>query len=281
MSRGRKQQQDNGGRRRRRRDPGAPARSPRGPVSAYGDRAQRVIYIAHEGEKTEKDYLRLLESTYRTREGKRSFRFALFGEAGGLRPMATVDRVLEETEPHDEKWVFFDRDAADSRDTEIPQAMRKAAKNGVQVVLSHPSFELWLLLHFQLWTSQESGFDSKVKDRLRQHKDAKGFEDYDQASGDRGKGIDGKRAESLLASGRVKSAIRNARKLVNACQYGQCKAEAADEAAASPIDPGKPETYDQWTRRSGHAGGCEPLKRDPSTDVWRLLAALEIDGEDE
>ncbi|KAK1182332.1 RloB family protein [Streptomyces sp. NBS 14/10] len=281
MSRGRKAQQDNGGRRGRRRDPGAPVRSPRGPVGAYGDRAQRVIYIAHEGEKTEKDYLQLLERTYRTRDGKPTFRFALLGEAGGLRPMATVDRVLEQAGPHDEKWVFFDRDAADSRDTEIPQAMRKAAKNGVQVVLSHPSFELWLLLHFQLWTSQESGLDSKVKDRLRQHKDAKGFEDYDRASGDRGKGIDGQRAESLLGPGRVKNAIRNARKLVNACQYGQCKAKDADEIAATNPVPNKPETYEEWTRRSGHAGGCDPLKRDPSTDVWRLLAALEIDGEDE
>ncbi|MEV5774535.1 RloB family protein [Streptomyces antimycoticus] len=279
MSRGRKAQQDNGGRRRRRRDPGAPVRSPRGPVGAYGDRAQRVIYIAHEGEKTEKDYLELLERRYRDRDGKLSFHFILLGQAGGLRPMDTVDRVLEQAGPHDEKWVFFDRDAADNRDTEIPQAMRKAAKNGVQVALSHPSFELWLLLHFKPWTSQESGLDGEIKKQLRQHKDAKGFEEYDQASGDRGKGLDGQREESLLRPGGVKSAIRNARKLVDACEYGQCKAKVSDDKG--PLDPKESQSYEEWTKHSGHAGGCDPLKRDPSSDVWRLLAALEIDGEDD
>lgn len=193
--------------------------------------------------------------------------------------MATVDRVLEEAGPHDEKWVLFDRDAADSRDAEIPRAMRKAAENGVQVALSHPSFELWLLLHFKPWTSPESGLDGEIKKQLRQHKDAKGFEEYDRASGERGKGLDGQRAESLLGRGRVKSAIRNARKLVNACPYGQCKAKVSDENG--PLDVTKSHSYEEWTKYSGHAGGCDPLKRDPSSDVWRLLAALEIDGEDD
>ncbi|WP_039937509.1 hypothetical protein [Streptomyces himastatinicus] len=66
---------------------------------------------------------------------------------------------------------------------------------------------------------------------------------------------------------------------MNACPYGQCKAKISDENG--PLDVKKSHSYEEWTNSSGHAGGCDPLKRDPSSDVWRLLAALEIDGEDD
>lgn len=254
--------------RRRRRDADA-ARPLRRPVQSYGDESRRVVYLAAEGERTERDYVALLNRVFGERE---KFFIRFHGTRNGLRPMETVDLVLESaSDPKDEKWALFDRDAQDNRDQEIVRAMRRAAEHGVQVALSHPSFELWLLLHFQQFTSQEGGLNETVLNRLRGHRDAKGFEEYDKASGGRGKGLDEQRGQSLL--GREKTAVRHARKLVSLCPHGACSARNLEHSA---IPGPRTESYEQWTRRSGHAENCDPLKRDPSSDVWRLLVHLGI-----
>lgn len=36
------------------------------------------------------------------------------------------------------------------------------------------------------------------------------------------------------------------------------------------------ESYQEWNRRSGHAETRNPLRRDPSADVWRLLVQLGV-----
>lgn len=270
MSRGQQDRQNRNqrGGRRRRRDPDA-ARPLRRPVQSYGDESRRVVYVAAEGEKTERDYVALLNKTYGERE---KFVLKFHGARNGLRPTEVVDLVLESASaPADEKWALFDRDAQDNRDQDIPDAMRKAAEQGVQVALSHPSFELWLLLHFQQFTSQEGGVNDTVLRRLREHRDAKGFAEYDKASGDRGKGLDDQRGQSLL--NREKDAVRNARKLVSLCSHGSCSAR---NLVHDSIPGPRTESYEEWTRRSGHAENCDPLKRDPSTDVWRLLVHLGI-----
>lgn len=45
---------------------------------------------------------------------------------------------------HDEVWCVFDRD----EHPYIPEALEKAAGNGIGVVLSNPCVELWFVLHF-------------------------------------------------------------------------------------------------------------------------------------
>jgi hypothetical protein len=67
--------------------------------------------------------------------------------------------------------------------------------------------------------------------------------------------------------------VRNARKLVGACPHGACSGRGLDH---SEIPGPRTETHEQWTRRSGHAENCDPFKRDPSSDVLRLLVQLGI-----
>ncbi|WP_101254867.1 RloB family protein [Streptomyces barkulensis] len=272
MSRDKKERER---RRRRERTPGGP---PRRPVASYGDRSHRVLYIACEGARTEPAYLDLLNEAYgRQRSGERAFHLHYCdpGHADGLRPEEAVDQVLSVAGPGDEKWVLFDRDTEDNRDGEIPRALRKAHRGGVQVALSHPSFELWLLLHFKNWTSRENGRSATVVNELRRHRDADGFADYDKGSGDRGKGLGGKRGASLL--GREANAVRNARGLVTQCSHGACSAKAADGAAkTASTELDQTPDYAEWAALTGHAPDCDPLGRDPSTDVWRLLTALGI-----
>ncbi|MFI7875345.1 RloB family protein [Streptomyces salinarius] len=272
MSRGQQNRNQQGSRRRRRRDWEA-APSVRRPSQFYGDESRRIVYVAGEGQKTERDYVTLLNHAY----GERGKFFLNFAETRkGLRPTEVVDLVrASASDPGDEKWALFDRDTLDNRDQDIPEAMRDAARYGVQVALSHPSFELWLLLHFQQFTGQEGGISDTVVQRLRAHREAKGFENYDTGSGDQGKGITEEQARTLTDPDkrRERTAVRNARKLVGMCAHGGCSGRDADHSVIP--GPGT-ETYEQWTRRSGHAANCDPLKRDPSSDVWRLLVQLGI-----
>lgn len=243
---------------RRRRPADGPPTPPRRPPFFYTDTSNRVVYIAAEGTKTEGDYVRLLSRTYGQRRDGKGFRLH-FCDPGknGLPPVKVVELLLETAPDHDsERWALFDRDSEDHREEQIPAAMRLAKRHGIEVGYSHPSFELWLLLHFQQFTSQEGGSDKRVKEKLRGHPDALGFEQYDSASGERGKGLEGRRWESLC--GREGTAVRNARRLVDRCPHGSCSATEAD-----------------------HAEDCDPLKRDPSTGVWRLLESLDIGGEDD
>ncbi|MDJ0379484.1 RloB family protein [Streptomyces sp. G-G2] len=258
---------------RRRRSQDDAATPVRRDLSGYSDQSHRVVYIAGEGEKTESDYVALLNREYGKREGF-FLRFCKAGE--GLRPDEVVDRVIAEaSSPADEKWALFDRDSEDHRDVVIPKAMSRAREAGVQVGFSHPSFELWLLLHFRPFTSQEDGRSDAIKDLLRKHPKAKGFEEYDEHAGERGKGLAGQRGQSLV--GTEKDAVRNARKLVGNCSHGGCSAKNANH---DKIPGPRTETHDEWTQRSGHAAGCDPLKRDPSTDLWRLLTSLGIGKEE-
>ncbi|MCZ0209045.1 RloB family protein [Streptomyces sp. UMAF16] len=232
--------------------------------------------MATEGAKTEQDYVNLLNRVYGG--GKGFFlRFCPHPDRNGLRPVKVVKTVIEAARGTEaEMWALFDRDSGDKTPQEIGEAMRLAAANGVQVALSHPSFELWLLLHFQQHTSPENGRSAAVIDKLRKHPDADGFADYDTQSGDRGKGLGGRRGEALLKKEKI--AIRNARALVRQCPnpHGGCSARGLTVERI----PAEGEPYDDWTRRTGHAPGCDPALRDPSADVWRLLVSLGI-GTDE
>ncbi|WP_409469536.1 RloB family protein [Streptomyces sp. HC307] len=266
------------GERRKRRDrPGGG--SVRRPLSAYRDPSQRLVYVATEGAKTERDYIILLNHAY-GEEKKFHLHFCKHHDNNGLRPVEVVERVLADADRHEEKWALFDRDSGDKTPEEIREAMHLAAKHGVHVALSHPSFELWLLLHFKQHTSPENGMSTTVLGRLRSHPEADGFADYDTQSGDRGKGLGGPRGRSLL--GRERTAVRNARKLVALCPHpsGGCSAKGLTvERIPGPRSETK-ETYEEWNRRTGHAATCDPVRRDPSADVWRLLVSLGI-GTDE
>ncbi|MFC3960750.1 RloB domain-containing protein [Nocardia jiangsuensis] len=116
------------------------------------------------------------------------------------------------------------------------------ARCGVQIAFSHPSFGLWLLLHFQSFGGAQGGSDRIVHEKLRGRQHWESFSDR----GD--KSVGGYRAATL--TGKHRAAARRAEKLTEDCPTDGCSAA------------------------SGHRSHCDPLKRDPSTDVWRLLEAL-------
>lgn len=231
------------------------------------DRGVRVVYVACEGEKSEVDYLNHLTKEFGDgEEGRPPFRIQPISKKNGYLPTETVASVRRYADT-DEAWVLFDRDGTD-RDEDIRQALKEAAASKIEVGFSHPSFELWLLLHFQPFSGAQNGKSKIVVDKLRSAPGAAAFKDYDV----RNKSLKGGRRDALR--GREKTAALNAKALVGTCEHGDCK---GGRASAKPVRrDARAESSPRWSARSGHSEHCPDLKRDPSTDVWRLLAALKI-----
>jgi exonuclease VII small subunit len=65
--------------------------------------------------------------------------------------------------------VVFDRESPNHpRCTQLPKATQLATTNGIKVAHSVPSFEFWLLLHFEFTTASCNDCDAVVK-KLKKH----------------------------------------------------------------------------------------------------------------
>jgi hypothetical protein len=232
------------------------------------DRGVRVLYVACEGEKTEPDYLDYLTDEFGDGEGGwPPFRIQPISKKNGYRPTETIAAVRRYADT-DEAWVLFDRDG-DDRDADIQQALKDAAASRIEVGFSHPSFDVWLLLHFQPFSGAQNGSSKIVVEKLRSAPDAEAFGDYDRRND---KSVKGGRRDALR--GREQTAAANANALVGTCEHGDGK---AGRASATPVKrEARATSSSPWSARSGHAEHCRAWNRDPSTDVWRPLAALGI-----
>ncbi|MFE9682375.1 RloB family protein [Streptomyces sp. NPDC006285] len=235
---------------------------------------ERVLYVGCEGESTEPDYLDYLVKRFGSGERTgQPFRIVPVYKANGLVPELVVAAVREYAAT-DETWALFDRD----QHTRIPQAVEDAAADSTEICFSHPSFDLWLLLHFQSYGGRQSGKNKDVLDKLR--KTGPAFKGFDKKND---KSVRGPRRLALEDSART--AIKNAQGLVSQCEHGACK---GSQGKTAPVDRTSPENPDhlpqsprKWAARSGHALDCKVLDRDPSTDVWRLLVSLGIEEDED
>ncbi|MEU8278108.1 RloB family protein [Microbispora bryophytorum] len=251
---------------RRRRRGSLEDERPLAPGFGPHSREVRVLYVACEGESTEPDYLQYLNEQFGDGDGRgrQPFRIQPVYRRNGRTPCEVVEAVCKAA-GEDEAWALFDRDQWD----DIPQAIKDAAESRIELAFSHPSFDLWLLLHFQAFGGAQSGSSKLVVEKLRQAKGADAFKDYDKR-GD--KSVKGARRNAL--KGREDKAVAHARSLVASCAHGLCK---PGRAKVGPVgENAAPQSPQEWAARSGHAPDCPVLQRDPSTDVWRLLVSLGI-----
>jgi hypothetical protein len=280
VSRRGRQEQASGGheseavpKKRKRRRGRSDEERPLAPVKWAEYKQERVLYVGCEGESTEPDYLDYLVKRFGSGEHTgQPFRIVPVYRENGLRPEQVVE-IVRRHAATDETWALFDRD----EHTRIPQAVEDAAADGTEICFSHPSFDLWLLLHFQAFGGRQSGKSTNVVDKLRKASPA--FRRFDKGND---KSVQGPRRQAL--KGKTKAAIAHAKSLVSQCEHGACKAgqhKAAPVDRSSPHNPDHlPQSPRKWAARSGHALDCNVLDRDPSTDVWRLLASLGIEADD-
>lgn len=224
------------------------------------DRRRRDVYTYVEGG-TEHDYLSYLNSRF---GGKFSFYLHInVDRAKGMTPTRLLDAAevkaheLVDEQPRSGRvrgdsqlgpyntnlpiWIFFDRD--DNTQDELIRVHNQAARCRVNVVFSHPCFELWLYLHLANSPGPQGGQRARLLDQLRRMHAA--YLDYATSGGNKRLG-----PERLAAlAGQEHPAARRARDLVMQCNTGRCDHRSSK---------------------------CHPVHRDPSTGVYLLLEALEI-----
>ncbi|WP_420638781.1 RloB family protein [Candidatus Poriferisocius sp.] len=126
---------------------------------------KRMFHIYTEGERTEKDYIRLLKQIDRVSESA-----VLRLKASVPQPLRLVQRAardlerLDRDEARDQVWCIFDVESSNepnepNKCKNLLEARNLARKNGIKVATSNPCFELWLVLHFQDHTKPVSTSD--------------------------------------------------------------------------------------------------------------------------
>jgi hypothetical protein len=135
-----------------------------------------IFYVVAEGEGTEYDYLGWLNTTYGS-----TLKFLINTppprvQRNGLSPSRVVEHSCRRAREQDidQVWGLFDHDGRN----EIDQVCLREKPSRVSLVLSHPSFELWLLLHLREFTpgDRQYGRNGLIIDKLRGAHQA--FADY-------------------------------------------------------------------------------------------------------
>ncbi|HSL06705.1 MAG TPA: RloB family protein [Pseudonocardiaceae bacterium] len=165
-----------------------------------------VFYVVPEGEGTEYDYFDWLDKDYGRRGDFRIRMPPARVRRNGLSPSRVVDHACHQAHEPDitQIWGLFDHDGR----TEIDQICLRQKPDRVRVALSHPSFELWLLLHFQDFTpAAQHGKNELIIDKLRNAHQA--FANYGRPN----KRIDRPRFAALMEDGGIRNAVHRARRL--------------------------------------------------------------------
>jgi hypothetical protein len=115
--------------------------------------ARQRILVVCEGRRTEPEYIKGFKAWCRNPlvevaiSGADGVPLTLVASARERRQQAADAAKLEKDENlrHDQVWCVFDRDDHPG----FNEAIKMAQDNGLDLAVSNPSFELWLLLHFR------------------------------------------------------------------------------------------------------------------------------------
>lgn len=156
-----------------------------------GTRPERkTILIYCEGEASEPDYISALKRVPEIR-GNTAINLIIDATAGV--PLKLVEKAIARKQRDteiDEYWCVFDVEWPHHHPN-LDRAIRLAGAEGINVAVSNPCFELWLILHFQ----RHTGFlDNRSAEALSARLD-----------GRRGKRIDGARYMPLRHEARARA----------------------------------------------------------------------------
>jgi hypothetical protein len=144
---------------------------------------RKTLLVFCEGERTEPEYLNALKRERSVRDVA-AVDIRLQRGIGGSAPMQLVSmaieakrRAEEEEGEIDEFWCVFDVESP-MHHPRISQAVQEAQNNGVNVAVSNPCFELWLILHLK---DQASSLSTRDACRLRRKLDGAKSKEIDPA----------------------------------------------------------------------------------------------------
>lgn len=129
----------------------------------YTRERKEIILIATEGKnKTERNYFR---------EFNRSIKGCaiVFSDGNNTDPVNIVNDALNSADKRDIEpqngdsiYAVFDTDF--KKESQILEARKLAERNGVEIILSNPCFEVWLLLHFRYSTHGYQSNNEVIKE---------------------------------------------------------------------------------------------------------------------
>ena len=137
------------------------------------------IIIAVEGKnKTEKIYFSNFD------DGKKEYSIS-FAKGNYTDPLNLVNMLIKEItkigidlDDGDEAYCIFDTDTNPNKNKMIREATKLAKENGIKVITSTPSFELWFLLHYEYTTASMTNNELIKKLKLHYPKYAKNVDIY-------------------------------------------------------------------------------------------------------
>ncbi|HEX6507158.1 MAG TPA: RloB family protein [Chloroflexota bacterium] len=135
-------------------------------------RPRKTLLVFCEGERTEPEYLQALKRQPFVRDVA-AVDLHIENRRQGAVPMALVtlaaearDRAIDEEAEIDEFWCVFDVEWPRNH-PKLKEAIDLARRNEIQVAISNPCFELWLILHFREqggWLNNQQA--SKIRRQL-------------------------------------------------------------------------------------------------------------------
>ena len=138
---------------------------------------RRTFLVFCEGRRTEPDYLKALKREPEVRSIA-SVDIRIHEDTLGSAPLTLVEaavdaraRTVQDRSEIDEVWCLFDVEWPQNHPN-LTEALTLARRNDVNVAVSNPCFELWLVLHFQ---DQTAWLDTNAAKRLlKGHDDSQG-----------------------------------------------------------------------------------------------------------
>lgn len=144
-----------------------------------------------------------------------------FSKGNSTDPKGIVEDVIRfiknnqiELEENDKVYAIFDTDVGQNKQQQIEEAKRIAKENGVEIITSTPTFELWFLLHFG-YTTKAFVSNNDLQNDLKKH-----IEDYSKSDN-----------TYLSIKDLTEQAIMNAKKLE---KYQIDKGQALDNENCNP-----------------------------------------------
>ena len=163
----------------------------------YTRKRKQVILIATEGDnKTEKTYFHDFNGRVQTIS-------IVFADGNSTDPVKIVKDAIQSAKKRgidfdygDKVYAVFDTDF--NKEEQITEARKTARENNMELILSNPCFEVWILQHFRFSTRGYNSNDDVIAELINR------WPDYRKSIG-----------SFRYVSDRTEIAIENARKLID------------------------------------------------------------------
>jgi hypothetical protein len=191
-------------------------------------RPRKTLLIFCEGERTEPEYLDALKRQQAVRDAAAVDLRIETGHGGSVprtlvsMAMAARSKALEEEAEIDEFWCVFDVEWPRNHPG-LREAIEQARQNNIQLAVSNPCFELWLILHFQ---DQGAWLDNNTARRTRRSLD-----------GSKDKGLDAAKYVPLAADAARRATELDQRHLRNGASFPNDNPSSGMHRLLASVEP--------------------------------------------